>query len=68
MKIRSDFLTNSSRSSFMVLGVVTIPDGVTSIGNDVFASCKNLTTHGVAGSYAETYVKKNRIPFVVDLK
>ena len=68
MKIRNDFLTNSSRSSFMVLGVVTIPDGVTSIGNDVFASCKNLTTHGVAGSHAERYGKMKQIPFVADLK
>ena len=52
----------------MVLGVVTIPDGVTSIGNDVFASCKNLTSHGVAGSHAERYAKMKQIPFVADLK
>ena len=42
---------------------VTIPDSVTKIGNYAFKDCKNLTIYGKSGSYAETYAKKNNIPF-----
>ena len=43
---------------------ITIPDSVTSIGKYVFHYCDRLTIYGVKGSYAETYAKENKIPFV----
>ncbi len=43
---------------------VTIPDSVTEIGDSAFENCPNLTIYGVVGSYAETYAKENKIPFV----
>ena len=36
---------------------------VTSIGNDVFIGCDDLTINGTMGSYAETYAKENGIAF-----
>ncbi|MBR3446424.1 MAG: leucine-rich repeat protein, partial [Oscillospiraceae bacterium] len=42
---------------------VTIPESVTSIGNYAFDNCTNLTICGSTGSYAETYAKRNSIPF-----
>lgn len=44
---------------------VTIPESVTSIGNGAFRYCKALTIYGFSGSYAESYAKRNGIPFVV---
>ena len=46
------------------LTTVTIPNSVTSIYSDAFYGCTNLTIYGYAGSYAESYAKKNDIPFV----
>ena len=40
-----------------------IPATVTEIGQDVFEDCHKLTLHAPAGSYAEQYARKNRIPF-----
>ena len=45
-------------------GAVSIPNGVTSIGDYAFYDCTNLTIYGYTGSYAETYAKENDIPFV----
>lgn len=42
---------------------VTIPDGVTSIGEDAFLCCDNLTIKVAPGSFAEQYAKDNQIPF-----
>ena len=42
---------------------ITIPESVTEIGKEVFKNCPELTIKGAAGSYAETYAKKNKIPF-----
>ncbi len=41
---------------------VTIPDSVTSIGDEAFDGC-TMTINGKEGSYAETYAKENYIPF-----
>ena len=46
------------------LTAITIPDSVTSIGENAFGLCTNLTIYGYTGSYAETYAKENDIPFV----
>ena len=43
---------------------IVIPDSVTSIGNDTFKD-SNVTILGVAGSYAEKYAKKKKIPFQI---
>ena len=48
------------------LNAVVIPDGVTDIGNNVFDHCPDLTLYGKAGSYAEHYAKKKKIPFVAE--
>ena len=45
---------------------VSIPKNVTSIGYGAFAKCPNLTIYTSAGSYAEKYVKKKKIPFVAE--
>ncbi len=46
------------------LRAIWIPAGALAIGNQwVFYGCDNLTIHGVAGSYAETYAQANNIPF-----
>ena len=42
---------------------VTIPAGVKKFERDIFSGCDNLTIHAPAGSVAETYAKKNNIPF-----
>ena len=44
-------------------GDVTIPEGVTEIGGSAFDGCKKLTIHAPAGSAAEQYAKKYKIPF-----
>ena len=44
---------------------ITIPGSVTSISDWAFSGCKKLTIKGVAGSYAESFAKKNNIPFEV---
>lgn len=48
------------------LASITIPDSVTAIGHWAFENCKTLTIHGVAGTYAEAYAKKHKIPFVAE--
>lgn len=45
---------------------VTIPDSVTSIGYKAFSEYASLTIHAPADSYAETYARKNNIPFVAE--
>ena len=42
---------------------VTIPEGVTEIERSAFDGCKKLTIHAPAGSAAEQYAKKYKIPF-----
>ncbi len=42
---------------------VTIPDGVTSIGDSAFYHCDNLTICAPAGSYAIEYARDNGIRF-----
>lgn len=41
---------------------VVIPEGVTSIGWDVFYDCDNLTLTVARGSYAENYAKERGFP------
>ena len=45
------------------LAGVTLPDSVTEIGTNVFAGCRNLTLRVPAGSFAEQYARRRRIPF-----
>lgn len=45
---------------------IVLPEGVTSIHGVAFSGCIKLTIHAPAGSYAETYAKKNNIPFVAE--
>jgi hypothetical protein len=45
---------------------ITISGAVTYIGGSAFEDCPKLTIHGPAGSYAEQYAKKNKIPFVAE--
>lgn len=42
---------------------ITLPPSVRNIGSEAFHECKNVTIYGHAGSYAQTYAKKNQIPF-----
>ena len=42
---------------------VIIPESVTSIGDNTFYNCKNITIYGYSGSYAETYAIAHNIPF-----
>ena len=42
---------------------VIIPESVTSIGDNTFYNCKNITIYGYTGSYAETYAVAHNIPF-----
>ena len=43
---------------------IVIPSSVTSIGSFAFSGCNRLTIYGYANSYAQTYAKQNKIPFV----
>ncbi|RKJ62919.1 hypothetical protein D7Y09_12760 [bacterium 1XD42-1] len=46
---------------------ITIPESVTIIGSfkyNIFEGCPNLTIYAPAGSNAETYAKKRKIPFI----
>ena len=45
------------------LASVTIPESVTEIGVRAFSACTSLTIHASAGSRAEEYAKKYKIPF-----
>ncbi len=42
---------------------LTIPKSVTSIKSEALGSCKKVVIHAPAGSFAEKYAKKNKIPF-----
>lgn len=44
---------------------VSIPNSVTSIANDSFFYCDSIKIFCVAGSYAENYVKDNKIPYTI---
>jgi hypothetical protein len=50
-------------SGLSYLEKVYIPASVTSIGENAFMYCYNLTIYGEAGSYAEIYARKNGINF-----
>lgn len=50
--------------NFDKLTLIYVPKSVTSIGKDVFSSSANVKIYGEAGSYAETYAKKNNLTFV----
>ncbi len=45
---------------------IVIPESVSAIGQAAFGGCSKLTIHAPAGSYAEQYAKKNKIPFVAE--
>ena len=47
---------------------VTIPSSVTKIDDSAFLHCDNLTVHGEAVSYAETYADEHNISFANTLK
>ena len=61
-----DSVTSIGESAFREckrLASVVIPDSVTSIGKEAFDGCKKLTIKCKKGSYAESYAKRNNIPF-----
>lgn len=47
-------------------GDITIPDGVTNIGEHAFEYCRKRNIHAPKGSYAEKYAKDNNIAFVAE--
>ena len=48
------------------LKAVYIPKSTVYIGEDAFAGSKQVTIHGVAGSYAQDWARKYHIPFSLD--
>lgn len=42
---------------------VYVPDGIVDICSSAFRECKKLTIYGSANSFAETFAKKEKIPF-----
>ncbi len=50
-------------ADFSSLKKITLPDTITSIGDNAFANCPNAVIIGNTGSYAETYAKENDIQF-----
>ncbi len=46
------------------LRIVIIPSSVSSIPDNAFYNCKNITIYGYTNSYAETYAKEHDIPFM----
>ena len=61
-----DSVTSIGKSAFSYcenLESIHIPDSVTSVDDLAFAGCPSLTIHTPAGSYAETYAKKEKIPY-----
>jgi len=65
----SECVTSIGNSEFS-LGTkprcVVIPEGVTSMGENVFYKCTNLTIHAPSGSYAEQYAKENEVNFIAE--
>lgn len=45
---------------------IHIPNSVVNIGENAFYGCDKLRIHAPAGSYTESYAKKNKIPFVAE--
>ena len=45
---------------------IHLPEALTTIDNSAFSGCKKLTIYAPAGSYAEEYAKKKKIPFVAE--
>lgn len=43
---------------------ITLPASVTEIAHNAFQGCKGRTIYAPAGSYAEAFAKKKKIPFV----
>ncbi|WP_294468528.1 leucine-rich repeat protein [uncultured Anaerofustis sp.] len=46
------------------LKIAVIPKNVTSISKNTFSNCGKFIIHGSKGSYAQTFAKKYKIPFV----
>lgn len=66
------FIGSAAFEECYELTSIEIPSSVTKIGTQnnsipVFDRVPNVTIHGVAGSYAQTYAKEHGIPFVADL-
>ena len=61
-KISNIFLANKE------LAYIQIPETITSIRDDAFRDCPNVTIYGVRGSYAETYANEHGIPFSAQKK
>ena len=62
-----DSVTSVNSNAFIGctnLTSITVPESVTFIGGNTFSGCPNLNIYGIKGSYAETYAKRNNIPFV----
>ena len=57
-------IEHNAFSSCGTLKNIWIGQRVASIGDNVFSGCTDLTIHGIAGSYAETYADSNGIPFI----
>ncbi len=57
------YIGSSAFSGCEKLKNVTIPISVTEIGSDAFSGCPDLTLRVPAGSFAEQYARRRRIPF-----
>ena len=56
----------SAFSNCSSLTSVMIPAGVIDIGAWAFDNCGSIVIHVSAGSHAEKYAKRNKIPFVAE--
>ena len=57
-----DYICSNSSENYTLKRAV-IPSSVTTIGNNSFTNCKELTIYGEKNSYAENYAREKGIPF-----
>ena len=61
-KIVPDYICSNSSANYTLKRAV-IPSSVTTIGNNSFTNCKELTIYGEKNSYAENYAQEKGISF-----
>ena len=57
-----DYICSNNSENYSLKRAV-IPSSVTTIGNNSFTNCKELTIYGEKNSYAENYAREKGIPF-----